>query len=324
MTDQLIRINVKEIDLTDDRFSCSFPKESDVLTQSIRQSGQLNPIVVCRKEEGPTYQVVSGMRRVRSLHRIGADTVLSILVPTPSNGDLDLFLRNLIENSVSRTLSHVEQATAVSRLSERFKIPDQEIVETYLPLIGLNPSWTRFRNLMRVSELSEEVKVFLTKKSLPLGTAVEFGLFSKKDQSKLVTMIEQFRYSSGKIKEMLETLDDVLKREGYSLDQLVSETPFNEIVNDEGLPLPQRASRFREELKKRRNPQRTEIELRIGESFRKLGLSKEIRLSVPSLFEGGKIRVEFEAKDPAHSRKIIDQLNHLPEHPTWIEIFNTI
>jgi ParB-like chromosome segregation protein Spo0J len=324
LNERLLRIDLRDLDPADDRFSCSFPEESEALAESIRRWGLLNPIVVCETGGSPPYRVVSGIRRVRSLRRIGVDGVLSILIPPPGNGEIELFRRNLIENSVTRGLSNVERAAAVARLSERYLVPEGEIVESYLPLLGLNPSWTHFRHLMRIAELSPDVKIFLTKKSVPLGTAVEFGLFSHGEQRRLVSVFETFRYSSGKIKEVLENLDDVSKRERKTAEKILSESSFRDLLEDREGPLPQRADRFRDELKKRRNPRRTETERRIGESFRKLGLPKEVRLSVPSLSEGGKIRVEFEAKDPAHSKAILDRLSRLPDHPVWMEIFNFI
>ena len=211
MNGRLTEIRLDEIDAGDDRFSCSFPPESSRLTEAIRAFGQVTPIAVRSSGNRSRYQVISGMRRVRSLTRLGKTTASAIHLDDREMGDLELFLWNLAENSASRPLSHVERSIAVKKLITDYRVPEEEVVEKYLPVLGENPSWTHLRQLVAVSDSALEVKELISRKSVPLSTAAEFGLFPLADQPRLASLLEEFRFSSGKIKETLETLDDILK-----------------------------------------------------------------------------------------------------------------
>ena len=91
----------------------------DELSDSIRQRGILEPIIV-RRSGNDSYEVVVGERRYRAAQQAGLDTVPVILRDYTDDEVMEL---NLIENVQREDLSAVEKARVCKQLKERF--PDR-------------------------------------------------------------------------------------------------------------------------------------------------------------------------------------------------------
>lgn len=98
----------------------------DELAASISQIGLLQPLVV--RPGGPsapdTYELVAGERRLRSVRRLGWDTVPVIVRPTE---DADLLRAALLENLHRAALNPLEEAAAYQQLLADFGCTQEEL-----------------------------------------------------------------------------------------------------------------------------------------------------------------------------------------------------
>lgn len=105
----------------------------DALATSIREWGQLQPILVRRV--GSRYQVVCGERRWRAIQRAGLPSVWAV---EHSATELQAIALRLAENLHHVSLSHAEKVAALDQLGEL--VGSGGLRETARQL-GMDPSW---------------------------------------------------------------------------------------------------------------------------------------------------------------------------------------
>lgn len=137
------------------------PETLEELASSIRQHGVLQPIVV-RKVSENHYQIVAGERRWRAAQRAGISNIPA-LIKTISDQTASALA--LIENIQRENLNVIEEAIALSRLAEEFKMTHQQIAE------AIGKSRTTVTNTLRLMTLNEEVKAFLGTHQIEMGHA---------------------------------------------------------------------------------------------------------------------------------------------------------
>ncbi|WP_444929120.1 ParB/RepB/Spo0J family partition protein [Microbulbifer sp. SSSA002] len=139
-----------------------FPQESlQELADSIRAQGIMQPIVV-RPVGEQSYEIIAGERRWRAAQLAGLDKVPTLV---RSVSDEAAIAMALIENIQREDLNPVEEAVALKRLQDEFKLTQQEVAD------AVGKSRTAVTNLLRLLNLSEEVRTFLERGDLELGHA---------------------------------------------------------------------------------------------------------------------------------------------------------
>ena len=94
------------------------------LSESIKQHGVLQPILVIKKETG--YQLIAGERRLRASKLAGLDTIPAIITDKNSK---DCAQIALIENIQREQLSFFEEAQGYRRLIEEFGFSQTDIAK---------------------------------------------------------------------------------------------------------------------------------------------------------------------------------------------------
>lgn len=94
------------------------------LSESIKQHGVLQPILVIKKETG--YQLIAGERRLRASKLAGLDTIPAIIADKNSK---DCAQIALIENIQREQLSFFEEAEGYRRLIEEFGFSQTDIAK---------------------------------------------------------------------------------------------------------------------------------------------------------------------------------------------------
>ncbi|WP_226643912.1 ParB/RepB/Spo0J family partition protein [Microbulbifer variabilis] len=139
-----------------------FPQESlQELADSIRAQGIMQPIVV-RGVGEQSYEIIAGERRWRAAQLAGLEKVPTIV---RSVSDEAAIAMALIENIQREDLNPVEEAVALKRLQDEFKLTQQEVAD------AVGKSRSAVTNLLRLLSLSEEVRTFLERGDLELGHA---------------------------------------------------------------------------------------------------------------------------------------------------------
>lgn len=136
-------------------------KRLEELAESIRHQGVIQPVVV-RHAGDRQYQLIAGERRWRAAQLAGVEYIPAIIRDVP---DEIAIAMALVENIQRENLNPIEEAAALKRLVDEFQMTHQEAGE------AVGRSRSAVSNLLRLLELSEEVRELVDARHLEMGHA---------------------------------------------------------------------------------------------------------------------------------------------------------
>lgn len=137
------------------------PEALQELADSIKSQGVVQPVVV-RRLETRGYELIAGERRWRAAQLAGLHEVPAIVRDIPDQAAAAM---SLIENIQREDLNALEEATALQRLIAEFGLTHQQTAE------AVGRSRAAVSNLLRLLDLSSDVKEMLAKRQLEMGHA---------------------------------------------------------------------------------------------------------------------------------------------------------
>ena len=148
------------------------------LAQSIRSQGLLQPVVVRPVDGG--YELVAGERRWRAAQMAGLEQIPAIVREVPDEAAL---VMALIENVQREDLNPMEEAAAVERLIDEFKMTHEQAADA----VGRSRSATS--NLLRLLKLAKPAQEMLMRGALEMGHARALLALDGARQIELATRI---------------------------------------------------------------------------------------------------------------------------------------
>ena len=144
----------------------------DELSQSIKEQGVLQPLVVRRLASG-RFEIVVGERRWRAAQLAGIDTVPAIVRDLNNDETAKIAL---IENLQREDLNSLDQAKGLLRLQKEFNLSQEELGTS------VGKSRSTVTNLLRLLSLSTEVQEFLQDGKIEMGHARALLTLTENDQ----------------------------------------------------------------------------------------------------------------------------------------------
>ena len=133
----------------------------DELAASIKAQGIIQPIVV-RAISHDRYELIAGERRWRAARKAGLAEIPAVVRAVP---DKDLVAMALIENIQREDLTPIEEAQALARLLEEFRLTHQAIAD------AIGRSRAAVTNLLRLLDLPADVRAMIDAHELDMGHA---------------------------------------------------------------------------------------------------------------------------------------------------------
>ncbi len=137
------------------------PDSLQELADSIAAQGVIQPIVVRPIEDG-RYEIIAGERRWRASQQAGLDEVPVVVRDVTEQGAMAM---GLIENIQRDDLNPLEEADALHRLLNEFKLTHQQVAQ------AVGKSRTTVTNMLRLLELTDDVKRMMEKHLIEMGHA---------------------------------------------------------------------------------------------------------------------------------------------------------
>lgn len=135
-------------------------KALEELTQSIRENGLIQPLIVRRTDRG--YELIAGERRLRACKAAGVKMVPVVMRKSTDKESLELAI---LENIQREDLNCVDEALAYFRLAEEFGLSQEELAKR------MGKDRATVSNTLRILKLSEPILARIRKKDLSLGHA---------------------------------------------------------------------------------------------------------------------------------------------------------
>lgn len=135
----------------------------DELASSIKQHGVIQPIIVRQLDDSGRYQIIAGERRWRASQIAGLKVIPSIIQKNSETQENVAI--SLIENIQREELNPIELAESFHKLNTNHELSHEAIAA----MVG--KSRATVTNLLRLLNLSDEVRVFLIEGQLEMGHA---------------------------------------------------------------------------------------------------------------------------------------------------------
>ncbi len=132
------------------------------LADSIRAQGVVQPVVVRPLEGGEGFELIAGERRWRAAQIAGIERIPAVVRDVPDEVSVAM---SLIENIQRENLNPLEEATALRRLIDDFRMTHQEAAD------AVGRSRAAVSNLLRLLELMQEVKDMIDMRLIEMGHA---------------------------------------------------------------------------------------------------------------------------------------------------------
>ncbi len=174
------------------------PEQLAELTQSIRESGIIQPLIV--RKVGATYELIAGERRWRASQEVGLAEAPVILREASDREVLELAL---VENLQREDLNPIEEANAYARLSREFSMTQEDIARR----VGKNRATVA--NSMRLLDLPAEVQSYVRRNLLSVGHAK--ALLSVKDHASQILLAEKILRESAPVRAAERLVSQFLK-----------------------------------------------------------------------------------------------------------------
>ncbi|MCT4507243.1 MAG: ParB/RepB/Spo0J family partition protein [Tepidibacter sp.] len=144
---EIINLKISEIYPNKDQPRKIFDQEKiSVLSESIKNYGILQPIVVKKEEEG--YMIIAGERRFRAAKMAKLKEMPAVVKDLPIKDIMEIAL---IENLQREDLNAIEEAIAYKSLIENYKVTQEEISE------AVGKSRPHITNTLRLLNLDDRV-----------------------------------------------------------------------------------------------------------------------------------------------------------------------
>jgi len=188
------------------------PDTLNELADSITSQGVIQPLVV-RKVTYDKYEIIAGERRWRAAKIAGLDEVPVIVREIDDQVALAI---GLIENIQRESLTPLEEARALQKLIEDFKMTHEEISH----VVGRSRS--AVSNLIRLLQLNELVKKLLGSGKIEMGHARALLPLKEDKQFDVANQVIQRSLSVRQTEELVKRVLNPKPKKSTSVDPYIT------------------------------------------------------------------------------------------------------
>ena len=186
-------------------------KELNELSESIKQNGIIQPLVVIKAERG--FELIAGERRLRAAKLAGLERVPAVIKKLT---DGEKMVVSIIENVQRSDLNCVEEALAYYQLMNEFDLTQEEVAKR------LGKERSTIANFLRILKLPRDVIELLQKEILSFGHAKV--LAGEKDREKCIRVANQAVTEQLSIREV----EKLLKKKDAPKSNKAQDNYFND------------------------------------------------------------------------------------------------
>lgn len=305
----LERVNLTDIDRSDELFSMNFETDLGRLRESVKQIGILEPIWLRRK--GREFQIISGFRRFDVAHILGKGEIRALIWKESKIDDRLAFRMSLHGNILGRGLNIVEKALVLEKLLSRFSVSREEVIQTYLPLLNLEPNENVLNSFLLMNTFSIDLKRYFLSHGLSLTNILLLAKFSREERASICSFLSPLRIGENVLREILTFLREISHRDGIGINDLLSSRKIEHVLSDSRLSGPQKIQAIRKFLREKRYPRLSELEEMFRSCRKGMRLSPQVAITPPPFFEGDQFKIEIYFKSLEEYEGVLGELRNL-------------
>jgi ParB-like chromosome segregation protein Spo0J len=312
-------IPLEEIDFDDEEFRISEDLDSAAILKSIREIGQLNPVLFL--DRGSRKVIVCGFRRARAMKRLGNRSVLGRLLSSETHNPLQVFELAIWDNISHRQLNALEKARTLFKLKSIFGVSSDRLLKIYLPLLDLAPHESILNSHIMLDGARPGLRQCLAEGLLTHSSLESLAKTPGRIQDRVASLMTAIRLSASLQKKVLELLEDLSAMTDSPLDAPLDNPEVLAVSADSRLSPFQKGEKLHAILFNLRNPRLTQALERFAAGKKKLGLPGTIRISPHPFFETSNLHVEFDANNAESFRELTSALQKAAQLQDLEELF---
>ncbi len=317
------QLTLGEIDSQGEEFRISEPLECKQLLRSISEIGQLHPVILLRRKDSK-LRIVSGFRRFRALHRLGAKDVEVRILDECDTPPLQVFSLALWENLSQRELNLLEKARALHVLCATCGLSPQSVIGKYLPALGLPPVAETLEVYLLIHRLDEGLRALLLEGKLTSNSALRLARSPASLQHRISAIMGQVHLTASMQRQFLDMLEEIARMEGVGPVAVLESPEIGETLCDFRLSPVQRGQSLHRIMQRRRYPRLSQALNRFEERKRMLSLPAGIRIFADPYFEKGSLQVRFDADNARQFREMVQSLCNAAESERLEGLFHVL
>ncbi|PKN61634.1 MAG: hypothetical protein CVU57_28515 [Deltaproteobacteria bacterium HGW-Deltaproteobacteria-15] len=286
-------------------YTMSFGFDLSPMIESIRRAGVLNPPFVDRDEEGRA-RIVAGYRRVLALKALQREETVCFDLSGSGLSVSDRLLLNLHENLATRNLNGTEKGMALERLTVHF--PEQEVVEHYMPLLGLPAHRPVLASYLRIGQLEEKTRISFAAGSLSFQTVRSLLDMDPEAAAAFSEWFGTLQFNFNQQSRFVELVMEVSSISNVAPERVLSADGFRAILEDNSLNGPQKVKYVIDTLRAMRLPGLVAAEKEFQKRVRDLKLPEGVRVHHSPFFESPEYRLEIRFRDGKTLRRRVTEL----------------
>ena len=305
---ELFRVPLRLVDWRDRRFTFSRGGDADLLEDSIRKVGLLDPPELLR--DGRRFIIIRGSRRLRALRRLRAASVQARVFDTDEVTLLEAWSRNFFDTRSVRELNAAESCTVLRQLTD-LGVQSETILQDYLPLLGLPRRRRTLTEGLEAAALEEKILDALAEGGISLPTAIFLASLSASDRRAAFRFLRRRPLTVSQQREWSRLSADLAALKGTTVAAVLASASWASGKRP-GSP----GSTALQVLRERRYPTLSEHR----RSFRKLVSTMRLppwfQVDTHPFFERGELNVRFSAKDRASwesARRLLEKIDEYPD-----------
>ena len=138
------------------------PETLTDLSQSIKEKGVIQPILVKQNNNNGKYEIIAGERRYLASVAIKKESIPAIILNISDNEAFELAI---IENIQRDDLNPIEEANAIKKLIKDYNYKQDNIAKK------LGKSRAHIANILRLLSLPQEIQDMVSRKDISMGHA---------------------------------------------------------------------------------------------------------------------------------------------------------
>ncbi len=312
METEAVSIPLHKIEKSDRSFIITAGRDNRELTRSIQQVGLVNLPYLVAGPSGDCYRIVCGCRRIQVLTELGWKEVTAKIFSNAPE-EKTLFLFAFFDNLAHRQFNPVEKAHSVERLLHYFS--QEEIIRSYLPLLGLHPTARTLADTISLAGLEDDIKYAVITGALQEKTAVRLAGLSAEERQSIFSLFCMVNLSASKQSEISEHCLDIACRDSLSISEILDDRAVQDVLQQDRMTGSQKGEQVRQVLRKKRFPRLTRREESFGTLKKRMHLPPNLVLSPPAFFEGAMYRMQISFETVEDVQAAADQVKKLAENP---------
>ena len=300
------QISLDEIDGQDYRFRVGLTGCNDSLLDSLREAGQLYPVLV--KKESDRYIVIDGFKRISAVRKLGITSVLIKRCDEKPISDLRLLLYHVHSIRAQRPLYELEKADMFAAMMNRFSVRLREISEKYAPLAdqaifpGIEETCTW------ISGLPDIFRSYIQDKNIRLHILSILRGSGEDSAHRLLEIGRRLQLGANKLRQLFVLTIEISKRDSALPSLVLEKNGVNDIVEHAAWTDAQKWEKILAVLSRLRYPEWTGIEAEIEGAIRKMKLPDSVALAYPEFLEGDSLALTLSFRTEEELRTLSDKM----------------